>query len=411
MNLIQRITNICLKPKEEWTVIDTESSNVGDLFKTYIIPLSLIPVIASFIGMTVFGVTIPFLGTIRTPMMMGITTAVLQFGLGLVSIYLVSLIINALAPSFDGQKDPVQALKVIAFAMTPGWVAGVLNIIPSLGILVLLAGLYGIYVLYLGLPILMKAPKEKALGYTIVTVICSIVMYVIIGIVVASITGAGAYSAGKMGLSGLNKSSMEANSPLGEWAKMGEQMEQAGKKMEEAQKSGDAQAQMSAATEALGAALGGNGNVEVVDMAKLKALLPEELNGLKRTNIEAEKNAMGDFKISKAQAQYSDDNNKQIDVTITDFGGNKMAGMMLGMGMMEMDKETAGGYEKVYKADGRHITEKFDKNSSSGEYHVLVAGRFMMEINGQQVDMGALKAAANKIGFSNLEAMKNEGVK
>lgn len=407
MNLIQRVTNISLNPKTEWPVIEAETTTTAELFKGYIIPLSAIPALASFIGMSFIGMSMPFVGNFRTPVMAGLVTLILSFILGLVSIYLISLIINALAPSFGGEKNPMQALKVTAFAFTPAWIAGIVNIIPSLGMIGLLAALYSIYILYLGLPVLMKAPEEKAVAYTAVSVICSIVLMVIVMAVVGAFGGMSAMSGMHMGRS---STSVETNAAMGELAKMGERMAEAGKKMENAQKSGDSQAQMSAATEALGAALGGDAKIEVVDMAKLKALLPETLAGLKRSRFEGEKTAMGGFKMSKAEAQYQDDSNRDITLELTDIGGNKMFGAMFAWAMIESDKETDGVYEKMGKVDGRPTHEKFHKDGSSGEYGVLVAGRFMIEARGNNVDMATLKAAATSIGFNNLEAMKNEGV-
>lgn len=408
MNLIQRVTNITLNPKTEWPVIAAETSSTGDLFKTYIAPLSAIPLVASFIGMSVLGTSIPLFGNIRTPIGSGLTSLILGFALGLVAIYLISMIINALAPSFGGEKDSMQALKVTAYAFTPAWIAGVLNLLPSLAILGVLAGLYSIYLLYLGLPVLMKAPPEKAAGYTAVTVLCSIVVMVVMMAVVGAVAGVGTYPGAGMHT---RSSSDQTAVVLSEMAKMGEKMGEAGKQMEAAQKSGDAQAQMSAATAALGAAMGADTQAEVVDMAKLKALLPESIAGMKRSRFEGEKSAMAGFKISKAEAEYGDENNRNIVLTVTDTGGSKMFGAMFAWGMMESDKETDQGYEKMGKVDGRPSHERFQKDGSSGEYGVLVGGRFMVEAHGQNASMGSLKAAVNSVGFANLEAMKNEGVK
>ncbi|MES2933009.1 MAG: Yip1 family protein [Pseudomonadota bacterium] len=406
MNLIQRATNITLHPKTEWEVIAPETTSTADLFKTYIIPLSAIPAVAGFIGMSAIGMSMPFVGTVRTPLVAGLISMILTFGLGLLTIYLLSLIVNALAPSFGGEKNAIQALKVTAYAFTPAWIAGVLQIVPLLGMLGVLAGLYSIYVLYLGLPRLMKAPQDKAIGYTVVAVLCSIALSLVTAVVVGSVVGLGALTAASVNSSSY---SGDAAVNLSELAKLGEKMGAAGKKMEDAQKSGDAQAQAAAATEALGAALGGD--TEVVDMAKLKALLPETVAGLKRTSFEGEKSAIGGFKISKADARYSDDSNRNINLTVTDIGGSKMFGAMFAWGLIEQDKETDGGYEKMGKVDGRPTHEKFQKDGSSGEYGVLVGGRFLVEAKGHNVDMAALKTAANAVGFGNLEAMKNEGVK
>ena len=84
--------------------------------------------------------------------------------------FVLGLIIDALAPKFGSEKNSAQALKVAVYSFTPGWAVGVVRILPSLGILAGLASFYGIYLLYLGLPRLMKSPQEKAVVYTLVVV-------------------------------------------------------------------------------------------------------------------------------------------------------------------------------------------------------------------------------------------------
>jgi len=90
-------------------------------------------------------------------------------------VFVLALIIDALAPTFGGQKNPIQALKVAAYSATAAWVAGIFGLIPALGFLGLL-GLYSLYLLFLGLPILMKAPEDKAMGYTLVVIVAAIVL-------------------------------------------------------------------------------------------------------------------------------------------------------------------------------------------------------------------------------------------
>lgn len=413
MNLIQRAQNIILSPKTEWPVIAEESSNTTELFTNYIAPLAAIPAVATFIGMSVVGFSVPLLGSMKMPIVTGITTMIMQFVAGLIGTYLISLIINALAPQFGAEKSPMQALKLTAYSFTPAWVAGILGILPSLSILVMLASIYSIYVLYLGIPVLMKAPQEKAVGYTAVSIVCSavvmIVFYAIIGAMSSMVGGQSMYGGMMHGSAG---KPAEVSGALGQLEKMGQQMEEANKKMEAAKKSGDPQAEMQAATAALGTVLSGGGSTaEVIDKDKLKALLPEAIANLKRNSIEGEKTAMGEFKISKAEASYADENGHRVHVAITDTGGSKMFGAMYAWGMMEQDKETDTGYEKMGKVDGRPTLERFQKNGPSGEYSQLIAGRFLVETRGDNVDMTTIKSIATAIGYDKLESMKNEGVK
>lgn len=181
MNLVDRVKNILLQPKAEWGVIAAESTPTADLYKSYIAPLAAIGPAASIIGMSVVGISMPFMGTIRVPITSSIAHAVTSYVLTLVGVFIIALIIDALAPSFGGEKNQEQALKVAAYAATPSWVAGIVMLVPMLGIIGLLAALYGLYLLYLGLPLLMKAPQEKAIPYTVVVVVVAVVVMMVIG--------------------------------------------------------------------------------------------------------------------------------------------------------------------------------------------------------------------------------------
>jgi len=186
MSLVDRVKGILLNPKNEWAVIDTEPATTGSLYSGYIVPLAAIPPVASLIGWSMVGVSV--LGfRYRIAMGTALTGVVVQYVLSLVGTFVLALIIDGVAPNFGGQKSQVQALKVAAYANTAAWVAGIFLLIPSLGILAALGGLYSLYLLYLGLPIVMKAPSDKALGYTAVVVIVAIVLYVVIGVVVRSL--------------------------------------------------------------------------------------------------------------------------------------------------------------------------------------------------------------------------------
>ncbi len=186
--LMARAKNIILQPRSEWPVIDGESATVQSLYMGYIVPLSAIGPIAGLIGMSLFGVPMPFVGTIHIPFMTALTGAVIRYVLGLCTVYVLAMIVDALAPTFGGTKNMVQALKVCAYASTAGWLAGIFGIIPALGILALL-GLYSLYLIYLGLPVLMKVPEDKAMGYTITVIIAAVVLFVVVGVIVSRLAG------------------------------------------------------------------------------------------------------------------------------------------------------------------------------------------------------------------------------
>ena len=187
MALVDRVKNILLSPRTEWQAIDAEPATVSSLYAGYIAPLSAIPVLCRTIGMALIGVSVPFLGNYKTPIGSALTSAVVMYVLGLVAVYVVALIVDGLAPTFGGTKNITQALKVVAYSYTAAWVGGVFSLIPALSIISLLFSLYSLYLLFLGLPVLMKSPADKALGYTVVVIICTIVVMAIIFYVVGAL--------------------------------------------------------------------------------------------------------------------------------------------------------------------------------------------------------------------------------
>jgi hypothetical protein len=353
-------------------------------------------------------------GSYRVPLVTGIVTAALTFVLALVGIYVVALIINALAPSFGGEKNSTQALKVAVYSYTPGWVAGVLQILPMLGLLAVLAGLYGIYLIYLGLPRLMKCPQEKAASYTAVVVICAILLSIVVGAVTSGIVGAalvGSHAVpGRGGHRASSSMQFDKDSPMGKLQAMGQALEESNKKMEAAKKSGDPNAQAAAAMAGLGALLGGGKRVDPVGIEQLKAFVPDTFAGLAKLSSNAEKTGVMGMMVSKASASYGDRAQKNVSLEISDSGG---ASGLLGMAAwanVQGEKEDDNGFERTQNVDGRLVHEKGSKRGGSNEFTVVVGSRFVVSAKGRGVDLNALKAAVSGLDLGKIEAMKDIGV-
>ena len=416
MNLIERAKNICITPKTEWDVISPETTETQQLMFGYVAPLAAIGAVAGFVGNSVIGHSNFLMGSYRMPIAAGLGIAILGFVMAFVAVFVLSLIINALAPSFGGEKNSAQATKVAVYAYTPAWIAGIFQLIPMLGILAILGALYALYLLYLGLPKLMKCPEDKAVGYTAVVVICAIVLAVVIGILTTCIGGAGMLASGALnsGLTGSSSSSsnvtIDKNSPLGKLEDFGKKMEAAGKKMETAEKSGDQAAQMAAATGMLGALLGGGKNVEPIGIEQLKPFVPETMAGLAKKTSKTEKTGMAGLMISTAEATYGDDSGKSIELDLSDTGGaSGLMGMASWMNL-QGEKEDQYGSEKTSKVNGRLVNEKVSKSGGSNEISVVVGDRFVVSVKGRGLSIDEVRKAVASIDLAKLEAMKNVGV-
>lgn len=210
MSIVDRAKNIILRPSEEWNVIASEPATVGSIFTGYAMILAAIPLVtgiiftgalglsaASFGGMGGAGMALGFSGIAAM--------TVIGYVLSLIILYLMSIIVNAVSPSFNGKSDMVQATKLMAYASTPTWVAGLVSWIPILGGLISFAAIaYVVYLIYLGMQPVMGVPKEKVAGFTVVIVLVYVVLSlivsgIIVGLVFSTFFGAGMMAGGLPG--------------------------------------------------------------------------------------------------------------------------------------------------------------------------------------------------------------------
>lgn len=194
MNIVDRVKRILVSPAAEWPVIAAETTPTQALITGYVLPLAAISAIASFIGQVLIGMSV--MGTTyRTPVVTGIVMAVWAIAAAVIGVFVCAYIINAFAPTFGATKSDPQALKVAAYSFTPVWVLGILQIIPVLGMLAILGLFYAAYLMYLGLTIVMKAPDDKAIGYTAVVIIVAIVVMFVMAAIGGLFFGAAALGA------------------------------------------------------------------------------------------------------------------------------------------------------------------------------------------------------------------------
>ena len=180
-SLVERVKNILMTPKTEWPRIDAEPATIGGIYTSYVMILAAIPPVCLLIGMLLIG--LPYV-TFSTQYL--VVQAIITYVLSLVGIFVMAMIIEALAPTFGGTKDRVKAFKVAAYSWTAAWVVGIFSLVPMLSILGIL-GLYSLYLLYLGLPVLMKTPADKAMVYVIAVIVAAVVIYLVIGAITGRI--------------------------------------------------------------------------------------------------------------------------------------------------------------------------------------------------------------------------------
>lgn len=179
MNVLQRVRGLLLSPGREWRAIERESGEPAFVFGRYVAILALIPAIFGFIGKSVIGVEVSA-GSFRAPLLPGLIDAVLSYSFSFVIVYVTALIIEMLARYFAADRYFPNALKLAAYSFTPVWLAGFFLILPGLRFLTLF-GLYGLVILWIGLPVLLRAPGERAPIYAVTVGLLAIVFIIALG--------------------------------------------------------------------------------------------------------------------------------------------------------------------------------------------------------------------------------------
>jgi hypothetical protein len=386
--LVDRVKNILFKPNTEWDRIEAEPATVKGLYFGYVMPLAAIPAVCSLIGTTLFGVNF-VLTTVRLPLTAAITIAVTGYVGSLVGVCVVALALHLLAERFGGRKDLVQAFKVAAYSWTPAWLAGVLLLLPGVGLMgaMFLISLYGFYLLWAGAPKLMKTPKDQSAIYVIAAVITAIVVQVLVTNVTNRL-----YTPGPtFGAGG------SVSLPGGGQVDLGKL--QAASKSVEAAAQG-VQAGVPAATT--------DSSVTPVSTEILSGLLPGSVSGYGRGDVESESGGTAGLNASNAQAAYTRGEDT-FTLAVTDMGA--AAGLAQMAGAVEMNRTERNGayYSKVGKVNGRATFEEFDRDARQGKFGVLVADRFMVQAEGRADSIEVLKAAVGSIDLGRLESLARKG--
>ena len=404
MNLIERAKTILLQPRQTWPTIAAEPTDAATLFTRYAMVLAAIPAVCGFIGMSLIGFG-GFGVSFRVPLLAGLVNMVVSYVLSLAGLFVLGLIIGALAPTFGGQKNPTQALKVAVYASTAAMLGGIFTLLPALAMLGLLAALYSIYLLYTGLPVLMHSRPEKSGAYTAVVVVSAIV----VGLVIGAVGSAFMPATGPL-LGGASSPAITMTTPGGKVSidtagleAAGKRMEEAARRMEEAQKSQDPAAIAAATGNAAAAAAAALGGGEALSAQVLKAALPEQLAGLARTGFDVQDGAAMGLPTSQASAQYGS-GDKQVRLEIIDLGGlGQMAAMAMGMGQGEKEDQTSA--EKTWQEGGRTLHARYEKDGSFAEFKTVLKNGLVVSLEGDQMGVKELQGLMAQVDLASLERL------
>ena len=427
MSLVDRVKNITLRPNAEWPVIAGEASSLGGLYSGYVAPLAAINPIALFIGLSIVGVSIPFVGTYRTPFFSGLSQAILSFVFALIGVLLMAALVNFLAPTFGGRRNFVAAVKLVAYSATPGFVAGVLSIFPPLAMLEILAAFWGLYLFFVGVPVVMQTSRDKALAYTAVTMVCAFMIGFVLSMVIGATIGVARFATGGFAhhdigatapgsdeaqakaiaatvianaMGGADSDKKQAESVVNSVA-------QAGKDADTAAASGNTDAQAQAGVNMLKSLVtAGKGDVKLVPREALKALLPDSVAGLPSWSAESKTGSFAGISAAGASATYGDSAHN-VELSVGDMGNVGGLAMLANMGANLVSSDSDEGYEKTVEVDGRKVHEKWTNAGKHSEVFEIIDNRFAISVDSSGVDMDTAVRVLTSVDADRLSKLQS----
>ena len=386
--LVDRIKNILVTPKSEWPRIEAEPATVKGIFTGWVLILAAIPALAMLVGSIVFGYRA--LGfTYRPPIGEAIGSALVQYILAVAGIFVLALIIEALAPNFGATKSRIQAVKLAAYSMTAAWLAGAAGLLSFLGagligLIGIIGGLYSLYLLYLGLPLLMKSPADKTIPYLATVIVAAIILYFVMGLLTSALAGS---FMTRPGVSFAGGGAGTVSLPGGSELDLGK-MEAASKQLEASAR----QMQEGAAAPAIAP-------------DRLQALLPVSLGAYKRVELSSASAGAAGMGGSSADARY-ENGESSFELHLVDLSAAGAFAALGGALNVQQSRQTETGYERTSTVDGRIVNEKWDNGGNRGSYGVIVGNRFSIEASGKVPSIETLRGAVNAIGLDRLESLK-----
>jgi Yip1 domain len=394
--LLERIKAILLRPKAEWPKIAAEPASVSSLYSDYVVYVAAVPVLCALIGSLVFGSG--FGGLTYRPSLFGaLWSAIVQYALQLGGVYVFALIIDFIAPRFGGAPDRVSAFKLAAYSATASWMAGIFTLIPALGALTIL-GLYSLYLLYTGAPVVMRLPQERAMGFTVAIVAAGLVVGIVVALLLAALTpGIRPTSPdeikGKISLPGGVTLDMD-------------KINKASKQLEAVTKNIEKQTPGAVSGGAPPEAEQDASNLAPIAADALKSLIPASLpGGFARKDVSTSAGDAAGFSFASAKGVYTKDN-ASVTVSLVDMG---VMGAFAALGSAfgaNSSEETETSYSKMGKMDGRMTMEEFNRKTHSGRFGTIVNDRVMVEAEGSGATMAQLKAA---VGAVDLQGCRSAG--
>lgn len=172
--LYNRIRLIFSNPSLLWEEVSNEGRTVSEVRVSFLLPMTLLVTLSSFFGSLFFSHTgLSFL----YPVLM----AIKDLATIIVTVEFATFTITEISTAFTDTRNHPSNYKLVTYSMAPYIVSMLITrLFPSL-VFLNLAGLWGIYVLWVGTLVLKPVAGEFRIRYMILVALASVVFYLATG--------------------------------------------------------------------------------------------------------------------------------------------------------------------------------------------------------------------------------------
>jgi hypothetical protein len=187
--MIQHTFGLLVRPSAQWrTVADLPESS----FKTLVLYpcfLAILPAVAWYYGTTQVGWTVGDHGeTIKLTVASARQICILFYLTMVACVSIIGYFIHWMSDTYGAESTPTKGVVIAGLTATPLFIAGLVGFYPLLWLDMLVgvtAVCWAVYLMYLGIPIVMKIPEER--GFLFSSAVLAIAMVILICLMVGSV--------------------------------------------------------------------------------------------------------------------------------------------------------------------------------------------------------------------------------
>jgi len=184
--MITDAIGILFRPNATWQKISSTADRTSNL--VYILILAVLPAIAWFYGTTRVGWSIGEGEVIKLTAASATALITLFYWAMVLAVLVIGGSIHWMAVSYGAQSTLMRGITVAGVTATPMFLAGLVGFLPVPAIDMLIGVVavgWSLYLLYVGIPAVMKVPQER--GFLFASAVVAVCLVILIAIMGASV--------------------------------------------------------------------------------------------------------------------------------------------------------------------------------------------------------------------------------